>query len=286
MRNFFAGFAACAVALCAGYALASRNSAGTMSLFTPGNPVVSGTSISSSWANNTLADFAAEITDSLSRSGKGGMLAPLRGIDGSVSSPSHSFTNEPGSGLYRIGAADFGLSIGGVLQHEWSLTAESFVQVGLFPDGTVTAPGVGFKSQTNTGLYKKATDTPAISANGILNQEWRPSVTEIHQAAVLDSTLNVTGATTHTAAVTMNGGGTLGSSGSSITNLTHGTCLLNGSATSTCTSSVPTSSQCVCTMKSSVGAPHIISCDVSGTTLTAISGTTTDVNTVTWFCWS
>ena len=54
-----------------------RNSSGTYSLYTPGNPVVTSTVISSTWANNTLADLASAITDSLSRTGDGGMQAPL-----------------------------------------------------------------------------------------------------------------------------------------------------------------------------------------------------------------
>jgi hypothetical protein len=38
------------------------SSSGTYTLYTPGNPVVTGTSISSSWANNTLNDIASAIT--------------------------------------------------------------------------------------------------------------------------------------------------------------------------------------------------------------------------------
>ncbi len=40
---------------------------GTFSLYTPGNPVVTGTTIASSWANNTLSDIATGLT-SLGRS--------------------------------------------------------------------------------------------------------------------------------------------------------------------------------------------------------------------------
>jgi hypothetical protein len=54
-----------------------RDSSGNYTLPT-GNPVVSGTSISSTAHNTTMADVRSEITDSLCRSaGKGGMLAPL-----------------------------------------------------------------------------------------------------------------------------------------------------------------------------------------------------------------
>ena len=55
---------------------ATRISAGAYSL-PAGNPVVSGSAISSSWANSTLADLSQEITNSLDRQGRGPMLAPL-----------------------------------------------------------------------------------------------------------------------------------------------------------------------------------------------------------------
>ena len=93
-------------------AVASRNASGTYSL-AAGNPVVTGTAISSTWANNTLSDISTELTDSLSRSGKGGMLAALRTVDGTVAAPGWSFTNETGTGLYRIGASDVGLALAG-----------------------------------------------------------------------------------------------------------------------------------------------------------------------------
>jgi hypothetical protein len=54
----------------------SRDASGQFNL-APGNPVITGTIIETQWANPTLADIAAGLTDSLSRSGKGGMNAPL-----------------------------------------------------------------------------------------------------------------------------------------------------------------------------------------------------------------
>ena len=53
-----------------------RDSSGTYSL-PAGNPVVSGTIIETAWANPTMSDIASALTDSLSRSGKGGMTAAL-----------------------------------------------------------------------------------------------------------------------------------------------------------------------------------------------------------------
>jgi len=100
-------------------AWASRNSGGTYSL-PSGNPVVSGQTISSTWANNTLSDLATEITSSLDRSGRGGMLAALRGIDGTAAAPALSFTSDTNTGLYRAGADDVRMSAGGGGVAKWT----------------------------------------------------------------------------------------------------------------------------------------------------------------------
>lgn len=87
-----------------------RNSSGNYTLPT-GNPVVSGTLIESTWANSTLSDLADSMTNSLSRNGEGGMTAPLRIVDGSVSVPGLGFANETGSGMYRTAAGDYSFSV-------------------------------------------------------------------------------------------------------------------------------------------------------------------------------
>lgn len=98
------------VLLClGGVALASRNSGGTYSL-PAGNPVVSGTTITSTWANTTLNDIKTELTNSLDRQGRGGMLAPLQLVAGTVGAPGLTFSLEPGSGAYRAAAGDWRLT--------------------------------------------------------------------------------------------------------------------------------------------------------------------------------
>lgn len=89
-----------------------RNSAGAYTL-PAGNPVVTGTIISSTWANTTLADIGNEITQSLDRSGDGGMLAPLQLVAGAIGTPGLTWSLETTSGLYRAGAGDFRYSISG-----------------------------------------------------------------------------------------------------------------------------------------------------------------------------
>ena len=54
----------------------SRNGSGTYTL-PAGNPVVTGTTIASSWANNTLNDIAATLTDSVAADGQTPMTGDL-----------------------------------------------------------------------------------------------------------------------------------------------------------------------------------------------------------------
>ena len=62
----------------------SRNGNGTYNL-PAGNPVVTGTTISSTWANNTLADMANAITGSIASDGQTPITGALKGTNGTVS---------------------------------------------------------------------------------------------------------------------------------------------------------------------------------------------------------
>ena len=92
----------------------SRDGSGNYTLPAGVNPVTTGTTITSNWGNTTLEDVATAMTDSLSRSGNGGMLAPFRATDGTVSAPSMSFNSETNSGIYRAGTNDYRLAVNGV----------------------------------------------------------------------------------------------------------------------------------------------------------------------------
>jgi hypothetical protein len=74
-----------------------RNGSGTYTL-PSGNPVSSNTTIEANWANTTLEDIGTELTDSLSRNGEGGMLAPLRMFAGTSSVPGAAWADETTSG--------------------------------------------------------------------------------------------------------------------------------------------------------------------------------------------
>jgi len=77
-----------------------RDASGNYTLPT-GNPVVAGTTITTSWANPTMSDLGSELTNSLDRQGRGGMLAPLRVPDGTAENAAVGFVDEVNTGLQR-----------------------------------------------------------------------------------------------------------------------------------------------------------------------------------------
>lgn len=138
-----------------------RNSSGTYTL-PAGNPVVTGTTISSSWANVTLADLAASMTDSLSRTGQGSMTASLLLSDGTSGAPGLSWGNESTSGLYRAGAGDFRYSVA-------SVDKLQIVTGGLrMIDGVLATPSHSFISDPDTGMWRGGANILNFSAGGVL----------------------------------------------------------------------------------------------------------------------
>ena len=103
------------------------NGSGTYSL-PGGNPVVTGTTITSSWANTTLADVATALSAVLVRDGQAAMTGTLNlGGNrlsnlhpGSAASPSLFWTgNGINTGLYAPADDQIGISIDGVLKGLW-----------------------------------------------------------------------------------------------------------------------------------------------------------------------
>lgn len=141
-----------------------RNGSGSYSL-PAGNPVISGTDIESTWANNTLADIAAEITSSLDRSGRGGMLAQFKAVDGTASAPGLSFSNEPSSGIYRASAGNLQLSV--LTTTLVTFTASGVAVTGtLSTTGTITASGA-VTAPSFSGSGAGLTNVPFASVTGI-----------------------------------------------------------------------------------------------------------------------
>jgi hypothetical protein len=166
MRTAIAITLGVALALIGTTALAARNASGSYSL-SPAAPFVTNTPISSSTVNTRFSDIATEITDSLSRSGKGAMLAPLQGYAGNAALPGYTFGTDTNNGFYLIGADNLGLSLGGTKRWDFGAAGSSLT-------GTFDVSGATSLAST-------------LTTRG---------------AAVFSSTVAVTGATTLTGALT------------------------------------------------------------------------------------
>jgi hypothetical protein len=144
-----------------------RNSSGVYTL--PNPPVVPDTIIASLDENTTRSDIESELTNSLDRSGRGGMLAPFRTIDGTIGIPGLSWISETTSGWYRAGLNDFRFSIAGVDKLSITPTATT-VNSDVTITGALTVLGPNPPiSQAQADLrYVELSEVPNIT-NRIIN---------------------------------------------------------------------------------------------------------------------
>lgn len=131
-----------------GFALAGRNAGGSYTL-PAGNPVITGTTIQSTWANNTLNDVATEMTNSLDRQGRGAMLAPLKLVSGTAANPGAAFSAEPSSGPYRNAAGDIRWSVLSTDTFKWQ-TASNTSMVPLAVTGRTTTTNLTVTGSSDT----------------------------------------------------------------------------------------------------------------------------------------
>lgn len=140
----------------------SRNSSGIYSLPAGINPVVTDTLITANWGNTTMEDVAAALTESLSRNGQGGMLAPLKLTSGSAAAPALSFTASTSTGVYRNASGQMNFAVNGA--ERFRMTTDQ----NLLPDGTAALPALGFISDPDTGIYSSADNALSFATGGAL----------------------------------------------------------------------------------------------------------------------
>ena len=102
-----------------------RNPDGSYTLPLP--PVVSGSTVESSWANTTMTDLGGALADSLSRTAQGSMSQPLKLVDGAAATPGMAFVNEANTGFHHPNAGDLYCSVLGVDYMRW--TSSGGVQI-------------------------------------------------------------------------------------------------------------------------------------------------------------
>lgn len=190
-----------------------RDPSGNYSLPALGNPAVTNTPITIAWWNGTSTDMAAALTDSLSRTGQGGMLSPFPLVDGTVGAPGLTFQSETNTGLYRAGSFDFRVTVGGTGSFQWTTGAvnclQSFSATGTSPNGrggTFTATGAahgivttGGNSSGNAGVVGLAGSSAGygVQGQGVSGGLgfWALSTAANIDVAKVDGYINLSGAT-------------------------------------------------------------------------------------------
>ena len=85
-----------------------------------GNPVIPGELIKAEWANSTMDDLANALTNSLDRTGAGGMTGPLKAASGTQQRPGVTFLEDNTTGLFKESQGTVVAVSGGSKQFYWS----------------------------------------------------------------------------------------------------------------------------------------------------------------------
>lgn len=91
----------------------------------------------------------------------------LVGTDGAVGAPALAFTADTNTGIYRPATAEVAIATAGVQRVR--VTAAGMTVAGTLSgaDGAVAAPGLGFTADPDTGIWRPAANTLALSTAGI-----------------------------------------------------------------------------------------------------------------------
>jgi hypothetical protein len=156
----------------------SRNGSGTYTL-PAGNPVVTGTTIASTWANTTLSDIASALTDSVAADGQTTMTGQLDMGNNKVINLADGSANSDAVNYGQLQAA-LGTVTGRVVQ--------------MLSTTTTTPTSTTSSSLVNTGLSLAI--TPTSASNKILVMVTQPLysdnggfATQVRQALLRDSTV-------------------------------------------------------------------------------------------------
>lgn len=136
-------------------------SSGTFSLYSPGNPVVTGTTISSTWANNTLSDIATGLSTCVLKDGSQTITA-----------------NIPMSG-FKFTGLGAGSATGNSLRYEQLFTTGNVTALGTFTFPTTIGVGAATPAASGAGVTFPATQSASTDANTLDDYEegtWTPAV--------------------------------------------------------------------------------------------------------------
>lgn len=85
---------------------------------------------------------------------------------GVVGAPAFCFNGDDDTGIYRVGANNLGIATGGSVVVDVNLTRMVVTGTVLAGYGTAGGPGLSFGDDSDTGLFRDAANSCAISAGG------------------------------------------------------------------------------------------------------------------------
>jgi len=160
------------------------NGAGVFSTYTPGNPVVAGTVISSTWANNTLNDIANNgLSNAITKDGQTTATAGIGFYAGTVSLPGIYLSTDTATGFYRIALNNNGYTVNGTKLLDMS--AALFAVTGAISAtttgkvGTTLGVGNATPAASGAGITFPATQSASSDANTLDDYEegtWTPII--------------------------------------------------------------------------------------------------------------
>lgn len=154
-----------------------------------GNPVASGTPITSTWANSTMGDIASQLNNVFTRDGLIGPTAAFKLFDGTVVLPGMTFTAQQNTGLFRPTQNVMGVAVNGA-------EVTRFTEQGMLSkSGTVAAPVYSFASDVDSGLFSPAPGVVAMAVNGVEVVRWTPAGVTGQGAVPTGTILDFAGAT-------------------------------------------------------------------------------------------
>jgi hypothetical protein len=142
----------------------SRAADGTCTL--PANtvrPAVTNTTISATDFNAAMADVESMLTDSLSRSGKGGMATPMQFAGGDATTPGITFVGDTDTGVFSDIANNVGIATGGTMRVRVTDTSVAITDA-VAVTGDVAVTGNLSVTGTITGVGSGATGTGSMAA--------------------------------------------------------------------------------------------------------------------------
>ena len=153
----------------------SFNGSGTFNLYATGNPVVTGTTVSASWANNTLSDIASGLSNCITRDGQSPATAnipmgshKITGLAAGTTAGDSARYEQVTSAVAITGGAIDGTAIGGTTASTGAFTtlsASSTVSGTGFSNYLASPPAIGSTS-ANTGAFTTLSASSTVTLSG------------------------------------------------------------------------------------------------------------------------